>query len=266
MRSTRLVRPRPSPRGDADHGGHAPRRGSPVVISSQLLNRQDGEDEYHVTRGRRSGRGWIHGGRASSTTGVLVPRPAARAGRRACILGYRCANSGMTLACGYRQTVTSESPHEVTTTVGPDLAKSVVTVRAEPGETIRVVKLVSYHTSRGVPAQELADRCSRTLERAHAGRARAPRRRPARVAQRVLGAPATSSCAATIPRSRRCAGTCSTSPRRAHAPHEQGIAASGRDRLPATRATTSGTPRSTSSRSSPTRTPKRRAACCASGG
>ena len=31
---------------------------------------------------------------------------------------------------------------------------------------LRIVKLVSYHTSTGVPAEELADRCHRTLDRA----------------------------------------------------------------------------------------------------
>ena len=36
-----------------------------------------------------------------------------------------------------------------------------------PGETIRITKLASYHSSTGVPPQELADRCS-----AHAGSSR----------------------------------------------------------------------------------------------
>lgn len=137
---------------------------APVVISSQLLNRQDGEDEYHVTAAAL-GEGLDPRRSRQFDHRVLEPR-LQREHDGEVVLGYRCANSGMTLACGYRQTVTSKSPHEVTTTVGPDLAKSVVTVRAEPGETIRVVKLVSYHSSRGVPAQELADRCTRTLDRA----------------------------------------------------------------------------------------------------
>ena len=36
----------------------------------------------------------------------------------------------------------------------------------QPGQTLRIVKLVTYHTSTGVPAEELADRCNRTLDRA----------------------------------------------------------------------------------------------------
>ncbi len=41
-------------------------------------------------------------------------------------------------------------------------------MQAEPGETVRITKLVSYHTSTGVPAEELADRCERTIHRAAA--------------------------------------------------------------------------------------------------
>jgi alpha,alpha-trehalose phosphorylase len=134
------------------------------VISSQLLNRQDGEDEYHVTAAAL-GEGLDPRRTRQFDHRVLVPRLQREIDGGA-ILGYRCANSGMTLACGYHQTVTSQSPHKVETTIGPDLAKSVVSVRAEPGETIRIVKLVSYHSSRGVPAQELADRCIRSLDRA----------------------------------------------------------------------------------------------------
>jgi alpha,alpha-trehalose phosphorylase len=137
---------------------------APVVISSQLLNRQDGEDEYHVTSAalgegldpRRSRR---FGHR------VLLPR-LHREYEGEAMLGYRCANSGMTLACGTRHVVETTSPHQIESSVGADLAKSVVTVDARPGETVRITKLASYHSSTGVPPQELADRCSRTLARA----------------------------------------------------------------------------------------------------
>ena len=39
-------------------------------------------------------------------------------------------------------------------------------VDATAGEPILLTKFVSYHTSRGVPAGELVDRCRRTLDRA----------------------------------------------------------------------------------------------------
>src|SRR5690606_31140948 len=92
---------------------------APVVISSQLLNRQDGEDEYHVTAAAL-GEGFDPRRSRQFDHRVLEPR-LQREHDGEIVLGYRCANSGMTLACGYRQTVTSDSTHEVTTSVGPDL-------------------------------------------------------------------------------------------------------------------------------------------------
>ncbi|MGI9051248.1 MAG: glycoside hydrolase family 65 protein [Ilumatobacteraceae bacterium] len=137
---------------------------APVVISSQLLNRQDGEDEYHVASAAlghpddpRKMRTFDHR--------VLVPR-LHREHDGEVVLGYRCANSGMTLAAAYRHIIETTAPHQVETAVGPDLAKTVVTARLETGQSIRLVKFVSYHTSTGVPAEELADRCHRTLQRA----------------------------------------------------------------------------------------------------
>ena len=137
---------------------------APVAISSQLLNRQDGEDEYHVADhalGRfadpRRSRQFDHR--------VLVPRLHEDRGGIS-VLGYRCANSAMTIACAVRHLVETTASHRVETSVAPDLAKTVVTARPGAGQTIRIVKLCTYHTSTGVPPEELADRCQRTLDRA----------------------------------------------------------------------------------------------------
>jgi alpha,alpha-trehalose phosphorylase len=140
--------------------------GAPLVISSQLLNRQDGEDEYHVRaaalgegRDPRKARRFDHR--------VLVPRLQRRdPDGHEVTLGYQCANSGMTLACSYLHVLETLCTFDVETSVGADLAKSVFTIEANPGETVRLVKYVSYHSSTGVPPEELADRCHRTLVRA----------------------------------------------------------------------------------------------------
>ena len=68
------------------------------------------------------------------------------------------ASSRMTLACAYRHVVETECTHDVETIVEHDLAKSVFTFDAHAGETIRITKFVSYHSSRGIPVLELADR------------------------------------------------------------------------------------------------------------
>jgi len=145
---------------------------APVVISSQLLNRQDGEDEYHV-RAAALGEGTDPRRARKFTERVLRPalhrhddRDDAAGGT--VTLGYRCTNSQMTIACAYRHEIDTPSEFAVETTVGNDLAKTVFTVAAREGDPIRLTKYVSYHTSRGVPPLELADRCARTLTRARA--------------------------------------------------------------------------------------------------
>ena len=144
---------------------------APVVVSSQMLNRQDGEDEYHVAR-HALGQAPDPRKMRSFDHRVLEPRlhrPDHDGGdAHGVVLGYRCANSGMTLACAYRHLIESSGEYRAETTVGEDLAKTVITLRMGEGATLRITKLVTYHTSTGVPAEELADRCHRSLDRAAA--------------------------------------------------------------------------------------------------
>ncbi len=137
---------------------------APVVVSSQLLNRQDGEDEYHV-RAASLGEGMDPRTARKFTSRVLRPR-LQREEHNEIVLGYSCANSAMTLACGTRHSVDTPCQVDVSTQMSADLAKTVFTARATAGDPIRITKLVSYHSSTGVPAEELADRCHRTLDRA----------------------------------------------------------------------------------------------------
>jgi alpha,alpha-trehalose phosphorylase len=135
---------------------------APLVISSQVLNRQDGEDEYHV---------------ASEAMGE-DPRKAARFEQRVLqpdvvhgddgqlMLGYRCTNSRMTLGVGAYHEIATNCLYTAETHAEDDVAQTVFQVEATAGEPILVTKFVSYHTSRSVPAAELVDRCRRTLDRA----------------------------------------------------------------------------------------------------
>ncbi len=143
----------------------------PIVVSSQMLNRQDGEDEYHVTAaalGEGEGRDPRQGRRFDQR--VLEPRlqdvdPDLGVGGEV-TLGYRTVSSRMTMACAYRHMVTTNCPHDVETEVSADLAKTVFTVDGRVGETFAITKYVSYHSSRGVPPEELKDRCNSTIDRA----------------------------------------------------------------------------------------------------
>ncbi|HPU13663.1 MAG TPA: glycosyl hydrolase family 65 protein, partial [Aeromicrobium sp.] len=140
---------------------------APIAISSQILNRQDGEDEYHV-RAKAMGEG--HDPRKSETIARRVLEPQysfgdVDAGRVE--LGYRCAESQMTLAVAADHLLETESAYTKRIRVEDDLAKITYRVDAEQGKPVRLTKLISYHTSRGVPVNELVDRCRRTLDRVH---------------------------------------------------------------------------------------------------
>ncbi len=145
---------------------------APVVISSQLLNRQDGEDEYHVPDAALGEGDEVHDPRQARSFDHRVLRPTSSRndtdehGHGNMVLGYTCTNSAMTLACGVHHEIESAAEFDVETSVGADNAKSVLQVHAEPDQPITVTKFVSYHTSTGVPSEELADRCTRTLDRA----------------------------------------------------------------------------------------------------
>ncbi|WP_289018032.1 glycoside hydrolase family 65 protein [uncultured Ornithinimicrobium sp.] len=135
-----------------------------LVISSQLLNRQDGSDEYHV-RSAAMGEG-VDPRRADTFEHrVLEPRLHEVRDDRL-LLGYRTHNSRMTIATMVEHRIETEDPLRRDVVVEEDLAKEVFRIEATPGRSVRLEKLVAVHTSRGVPARELADRCTRTLDRA----------------------------------------------------------------------------------------------------
>ncbi|WP_424937587.1 MULTISPECIES: glycoside hydrolase family 65 protein [Bacteria] len=145
---------------------------APVTISCQILNRQDGEDVF-------GGMPSMNGAAASKAGGKggFDPRKAERIAERVLqpaeywqddrrsALSYRVTDSGMTLAVVADHLIETENDYTARRLVEPDIAKNVFRVQAKAGVPIRVTKLVSYHTSRGVPPRELVDRCRRTLDR-----------------------------------------------------------------------------------------------------
>jgi alpha,alpha-trehalose phosphorylase len=136
---------------------------APVVISSQTLNRQDGRDEYHV-RSAAMGTGLDPRKGAPFEARVLEPQSHWWQDQRI-ILGYRCANSKMTLAVGVDHQIITDNDYRTFTSADEDTGKMVYRVQAKRGQPIKITKVVSYHTSRGVPSRELVDRCRRTLDR-----------------------------------------------------------------------------------------------------
>ena len=140
---------------------------APVVISSQIINRQDGADEYHNTVVKADPSGRIDPRKAGKFADrVLLPQDEYHKDDRL-IVGYKCAHSGMTIAVAAEHTMNTENTFDTLLRYEGDLSKQVFRVRAEKDRPIRLTKVVSYHTSRGVPVRELFDRCRRTLDRVH---------------------------------------------------------------------------------------------------
>ena len=139
---------------------------APVTINCQLINRQDGEDVYGGTPSATKKAGFDPRKAERIHERVLQPEEYWQDGGRSA-LSYRVTESGHDRSPW--SPTTSSRPRTSTTparSIEPDIAKNVFRVQAKAGVPIRVTKLVSYHTSRGVPARELVDRCRRTLDRA----------------------------------------------------------------------------------------------------
>jgi len=138
---------------------------APVAISSQILNRQDGEDEYHVSSAAM-GEGRDPRRPERILRRVLVPLTnGGNEDQGRVVLGYQCAESKMTLGVAADHHMETSNHYTQRIQVEDDMAKMTYRIDALPGQPISLTKVVSYHTSRGVPARELIDRCRRTLDR-----------------------------------------------------------------------------------------------------
>ena len=136
---------------------------APVAVSCQILNRQDGQDEYFV-QSAAMGEGFDPRRGASLNGRVLQPVLHAVEDQRM-TLGYRVTNSGMTLAVAADHFIETTDSYEEVPVISEDLGKYVYRINATEGTTTTITKVVSYHTSRGVPPIELVNRCRRTLDR-----------------------------------------------------------------------------------------------------
>jgi alpha,alpha-trehalose phosphorylase len=133
---------------------------APVVLSSQVLNRQDARAEDEQGGRNR------HDPRLAKEFGhrVLNAQVTEQDDLRL-LLGYQTTNSRMTLGVGVDHVVEADDHHTTTTTVEEDRGKVVLTADGAVGRPIRLLKFVTYQTSRQVPCRELIERCGRTLDR-----------------------------------------------------------------------------------------------------
>ncbi|MEJ4104456.1 glycoside hydrolase family 65 protein [Corynebacterium bovis] len=158
-----------------------------IVVSSQILNRQDGVSEFpDVPAGADADP--AAGAPGDGDDADDDPRKGARLRGRVytpsyqsqptpdrATLGYRVRRSGMTVACTMDHVLDVRTPDggdaadvgvEVSTHVSEDVADVVYHLKGTKGLTLRLEKFVAYHSSRHVSAEELAFRCARTVNRA----------------------------------------------------------------------------------------------------
>jgi alpha,alpha-trehalose phosphorylase len=131
---------------------------APIVLSSQLVNRQDAipADERNGVKDPRRPKGL--------RDRVLNPETEIRQRQRR-IVGYRTSHSKMTLAMGIDHELDTANEWECEQTGDGDIAKVVYTIEAQANTPITLTKVFTAHSSRSVPPVELADRCGRSLDR-----------------------------------------------------------------------------------------------------
>ncbi|RAV32955.1 glycoside hydrolase family 65 protein [Corynebacterium heidelbergense] len=152
-----------------------------VVISSQVLNRQDGEGEFPDNNARAAAEEAFDPRKGEQfSERVLLPRYQAQPEPERATLGYQVNHSGMTVACSVDHVLDVYNPTdhsadgshdegvEISTDVEEDVARVVYHLNGKRGMRLRLEKFVSYHSSRHVAPQELAFRCARTINRAKA--------------------------------------------------------------------------------------------------
>jgi alpha,alpha-trehalose phosphorylase len=138
-----------------------PEHSAPLAISSLILNRQD----VHLRE--EPGRPRAHDPRRATRlpNRVLNAQVIEHDGARM-LLGYQTTNSRMTLAVGVDHVLASPADSDLRVSLDADVGEAVLTMDARPGVPIRVVKYITYQSSRSAPSAELVTRAGRTLDRA----------------------------------------------------------------------------------------------------
>ncbi len=134
---------------------------APVVISSQLVNREDA--------GAPDDRPGEFDPRVRKLDRRVLENVIRRPDEQRLLLGYRTASSGMTLGCGVDHVMDTACAYQVVSEANGDVSKVAFLVEGTAGTPIRLTKFASYHTSRSVPPRELIDRADRVLRRAVTG-------------------------------------------------------------------------------------------------
>jgi alpha,alpha-trehalose phosphorylase len=138
-----------------------PEHAAPIAISSMVINRQDAHLRHDAGRGQDGDprRATVLPHRVLNAEVVEV-----RSDRM--LLGYQTAHSGMTLGVGVDHVLQAPDDVQLSVALDGDVGEAVFTADARPGVAIRIVKYITYQSSRSAASAELVARCGRALDRA----------------------------------------------------------------------------------------------------
>ena len=132
---------------------------APVVVSSQVVNRQDLSlaDDPDAIRDPR---------RAPMFEQRVLHAEVTEHDEHRLELGYRTANSAMSLGVVVDHVVETENRMRSAVVLDEDHGRLDVVVDARPGVPITITKFVAYHTSRSAPPGQVVARGRLTVDRA----------------------------------------------------------------------------------------------------
>jgi alpha,alpha-trehalose phosphorylase len=160
VRSTRLVSLEHRHVAAIQYEVVLPEHSAPVVLFSEIVNRQDADSREFPAQERSADPRL-----ATSLRERVLHEQCREVDGMRLLLGYRTAHSGMTLGVGVEHLVETGLSHRVQADASADRSKVVVSAQASPGVPLRLTKLITYQSSREVPAAELIERCIQTLDR-----------------------------------------------------------------------------------------------------
>jgi alpha,alpha-trehalose phosphorylase len=160
VRSTRLVSLEHRHVAAVQYEVVLPEDAAPVVLSSEIINRQDA-DSRDLPAAERS----VDPRLATSRGEPVLHEQCRSVDQMRLLLGYQTAQSGMTLGVGVEHLVETALDYRAQADATASRGKVVVRGQASPGLPLRLTKFITYQSSRAVPASELVERCEHTLDR-----------------------------------------------------------------------------------------------------
>jgi alpha,alpha-trehalose phosphorylase len=127
---------------------------APLVLSSEMI-----ANEPPVNRVNHDPR------QAKVFTGKVLHPRAGYAKEPRIVLCHSTAKSRMILSCAIDHRLETECTASWQTHYTEDAGQVVMSIDAQPGQPITLVKYIGYHTSRTAPPEEMCARVERTLDR-----------------------------------------------------------------------------------------------------